>query len=149
MITLSATGQNILFLQEKANLSNGTLKIPVLVESDTVIGVCPTVTVKVFDTQGNLLDKQTTNTNPGFAASLDFVDCSGSVELSVPPTKNAYVFQALSDGEVITEGNPVAISTLKDPPEERGSVGTLKAVTSSVVALVSAYALVVFLDLFE
>lgn len=149
MTTLATQGQNVLFLQEKANLSNGTLKVPVLVESDTVVGVCPTVTVKVFDTQGNLLDKQTTNTNPGFAASLDFVDCSGAVELSVPPTKNAYVFQAISDGEVITEGNPVAISTLKDPPEERGAVGTLKTVTSSVVTLVSAYALVVVLDLFE
>lgn len=130
--TVAAKNQTVLEAKPPTRTGRGA-RIPVVVQSDTQIGICPTVEVQVLNSEGKILAERVANTEFGLDLSLDFVDCTAGVELAVPSGANPIRFRALNEeGEVLAEGGLISFSELSDPVEEGGTLPSLSGLESSL-----------------
>ena len=150
MTTLAANNQTVLKSKSVEKTSDG-IKIPIVVQSDTVIGMCPTVTVQALNSEGKILAERTANTEFGFDLSFDFVDCTSGVQINIPSGSNPIRFRALDDnGTTLAEGGLISFSELSDPVSEGGPTPTLSGLEKSlsgilisIVGLIIAFQYVV------
>jgi len=132
MTTVAANNQTVLRAKGVRRTSEGA-KIPVIIQSDTAIGLCPTIEVHVLNAEGHILARRTANTEFGFDLSIDFVDCTAGVELTIPSGVNPVRFRAFDDdGRILAEGGMISFSELSDPVEEGGTLPSLSGLESSL-----------------
>lgn len=150
MTTLAANNQTVLKSKSVEKTSDG-VKIPIVVQSDTFFGMCPTVTVQALNSEGKILSERTANTEFGFDLSVDFVDCTSGVQINIPSGSNPVRFRALDDdGATLAEGGLISFSELSDPVSEGGPTPSLSGLEKSlsgilisIVGLIIAFQYVV------
>jgi hypothetical protein len=150
MTTLAANNQTVL-KSKPVEKTSGGVKIPIVIQSDTVIGTCPTITVQALNSEGRILAERTANTEFGFDLSVDFVDCTSGVQIEIPSGYNPIRFRALDDnGATLAEGGLISFSELSDPvsegnptPSLSGVEKSLSGILISVVGLIIAFQYIV------